>query len=149
MTTGLLITPWPLAIAVAAPIGGRLVERWSPGLLGGIGLAVLAVGQGVLALLPAHPSIAMIVAAMVTSGFGFGLFQTPNNRAMLGLGPVDRSGAAAGMLATARLFGQTVGAVLVALVFRLDGPATNLALALAAGLAAFAALLSLSRMASR
>jgi len=35
---GLLITPWPIAIAFAAPLAGRLVERYSAGLLGGIGL---------------------------------------------------------------------------------------------------------------
>ncbi|MCJ9736662.1 MFS transporter, partial [Bradyrhizobium sp. PRIMUS42] len=35
---GLLITPWPIAVAFAAPLAGRLVERYPAGLLGGIGL---------------------------------------------------------------------------------------------------------------
>ena len=41
---GLLITAWPLAIVVMAPIAGRLIGRYPDGLLGGIGLAVLATG---------------------------------------------------------------------------------------------------------
>ncbi len=43
VATGLLLTPWPLATMVIAPIAGRLVERYHAGLLGGIGLAVLPV----------------------------------------------------------------------------------------------------------
>jgi len=35
---GLLITPWPITVAIAAPLAGRLVERYPAGLLGGIGL---------------------------------------------------------------------------------------------------------------
>ncbi|KTS37288.1 multidrug MFS transporter, partial [Methylobacterium radiotolerans] len=47
---GLLITPWPIAVAFAAPIAGWLVERYPAGLLGGIGLLVFATGLGTLAL---------------------------------------------------------------------------------------------------
>ena len=43
------------------------------------------------------------------SGLGFGFFQTPNNRNMLLSAPRERSGAAGGMQATARLVGQTAG----------------------------------------
>jgi DHA2 family multidrug resistance protein-like MFS transporter len=52
-------------------------------------------------------------------GLGFGFFQAPNNRTMLAAAPRLRAGAAGGMLATARLTGQTIGATLAALVFRL------------------------------
>ncbi len=53
--TGLLLTPWPLAVAVIAPFTGRLADRYPAGLLGGCGLAVMAVGLALLGLLPAHP----------------------------------------------------------------------------------------------
>ena len=52
---GLLITPWPIAVAFAAPLAGRLVERYPAGLLGGVGLALFACGLGTLALMPANP----------------------------------------------------------------------------------------------
>jgi DHA2 family multidrug resistance protein-like MFS transporter len=115
--TGLMITPWPIAIAVISPIAGRLADRYPAGLLGGLGLLVFAGGLLALALLPQHATIADIVWRMALAGAGFGLFQSPNNRAMIGSAPLARSGGASGMLGTARLLGQTIGAALVALCF--------------------------------
>ncbi|EIT22960.1 MFS transporter, partial [Yersinia pestis] len=77
VATGLLLTPWPLATMVIAPIAGRLVERYHAGLLGGIGLAVFASGLFLLAVLPANPSDVDIIWRMILCGAGFGLFQTP------------------------------------------------------------------------
>src|SRR6202000_745322 len=55
--TGLLMTPWPIAIALVSPIAGRLADRYPAGILGAIGLIVFAAGLGALALLPSHPTI--------------------------------------------------------------------------------------------
>jgi DHA2 family multidrug resistance protein-like MFS transporter len=145
--TGLLMTPWPLTVAVVAPFAGRLADRYSAGILGGIGLTAFAAGLGLLALLPPHPTTFDIVWRMTICGFGFGFFNSPNNRAMIVSAPRDRAGGASGMLATARLLGQTTGAALVALVFGL-APAhgTTLALALGAGIAGVAAVVSCTRL---
>ena len=107
--TGLFITPWPIAIGITAPIAGRLADRHSAGLLGGIGLVVFAAGLLSLAFLPPHPSHFDIVWRMALSGIGFGFFQSPNNRAMIGAAPRERSGGASGMLGSARLLGQARG----------------------------------------
>jgi DHA2 family multidrug resistance protein-like MFS transporter len=145
--TGLLITPWPLAIGVVAPIAGRLADRYSAGILGGIGLFVFALGLLSLAFLPEHPDVLDIVWRMVLGGIGFGLFQSPNNRAMLSSAPRSRSGGASGMLGTARLLGQTIGASLVALLFaRLPHGAPTVSLLLASGFALVAAGVSLARL---
>jgi MFS transporter, DHA2 family, multidrug resistance protein len=93
---GLLITPWPITVAFAAPIAGRLVERYQAGLLGGIGLVLFAAGLGSLAMLPANPTHFDVVWRMALSGLGFGLFQTPNNRTMIAAAPRERSGGASG-----------------------------------------------------
>jgi len=145
--TGLLMTPWPLAVGVTAPLAGRLADRYPAGLLGGIGLAVFT--SGLIALSFLHPGSGDFDIAwrMALCGAGFGFFQAPNNRAMVASAPMQRSGAAGGMLATARLLGQTAGAVAAAMFFRLAGAhAMVAALATASGVAAIAALVSLSRL---
>jgi DHA2 family multidrug resistance protein-like MFS transporter len=144
---GLLITPWPIAVAFAAPLAGRLMERYPAGLLGGIGLTLFAMGLATLALLPADPSLADVVWRMALSGFGFGLFQTPNNRTMIAAAPRERSGGASGMLGTARLLGQTTGAALVALFLaRYPADGTRISLWAGAGFALLGALLSMLRL---
>ena len=146
---GLLITAWPLAIVVMAPIAGRLIGRYPDGLLGGIGLGLLAVGLTLLAALPAQPGNADIVWRMALCGLGFGLFQSPNNHTIVTSPPAHRSGAASGMLGTARLTGQTLGAVLLAGIFSVwgphDGKGQVIALGLAACCAAAAAVCSVLR----
>jgi DHA2 family multidrug resistance protein-like MFS transporter len=147
VASGLLMTPWPLAVSFAAPLAGRLSDRYPAGLLGGAGLALLAGGLFSLALLGAHPGAFDIVWRMALCGLGFGFFQSPNNRAMIGAAPRERSGAAGGMLATARLLGQTIGAVAVAAGFHWMGLASsNLLLGIAAVAAALAAGTSLLRL---
>ncbi len=144
---GLLITPWPIAVAFAAPLAGRLVERYPAGLLGGIGLALFAAGLGTLALLPANPMVFDVVWRMALAGAGFGLFQTPNNRTMIAAAPRERSGGASGMLGTARLLGQTTGAALVALFLaRYPSDGTQISLLVGVGFALLGATLSLLRL---
>src|SRR5690606_22179895 len=77
--TGLLMTPWPLAAALASPLAGRLSDRYPAGLLGGGGLAVFAVGLAGLATLAPGAAMAPIVLWMTLCGAGFGFFQSPNN----------------------------------------------------------------------
>ena len=139
--TGLLMTPWPLTVAVIGPISGRLADRYPVGILSGSGLAVLSAGLLLLAFLPAHPSPTDIVWRMTICGLGFGFFNTPNNRAILTTAPPARTGGASGMQATARLLGQTLGAALVALVFGVfpsAGPSTSMLFAAVAALGASA-----------
>lgn len=145
--TGLLMTPWPVALAVAAPVAGRLADRYPAGILGGIGLLTLGGALTLLAWFPQGGSAWDFVWRMALCGLGFGLFQSPNNRAILASAPRARSGAAGGMLGSARLLGQTLGAAGVAILFRAyaeDG--SNLALGAAAGLSLAAALISLLRL---
>jgi DHA2 family multidrug resistance protein-like MFS transporter len=145
--TGLLMTPWPIAVGIAAPFAGRLADRISAGLLGGIGLAIFAVGLFLLSRLGSSPDNFAIAWRMAVCGLGFGLFQSPNNRTIVSAAPKPRSGAAGGMLATARLLGQTGGAVAVGVAFHLAGVRATPQLLLAASIAALAAAgISLLRM---
>jgi DHA2 family multidrug resistance protein-like MFS transporter len=148
--TGLFITPWPLALALAAPLAGRLADRHAAGILGGLGLLTLAAGLALLAAFPDAGTPAGFIWRMVLCGLGFGLFQAPNNRTIMAAAPRARSGAAGGMLSAARLFGQTLGAASVAILFRAAGAGgSHLALWLASALALAAAAVSLLRVAGK
>jgi DHA2 family multidrug resistance protein-like MFS transporter len=137
--TGLLMTPWPIAVGIAAPFAGRLADRMPSGLLGGIGLLVFAGGLFLLSRLGASPDNFDIAWRMAVCGIGFGLFQSPNNRTIVSSAPKPRSGAAGGMLATARLLGQTAGAVAVGVAFHLAGVRVTPTLLLVASIAALVA----------
>ncbi|ASK36437.1 MFS transporter [Alcanivorax sp. N3-2A] len=147
--TGLLMTPWPAAVVVAAPIAGRLSDRYPVGALCALGLSLKLIGLLLIAALPAQPSLAALLPCMALCGLGFGFFQAPNNRAIIGAAPRHRSGGAAGMQGTARLLGQSTGAALTALAFALTGGGIVAPLLMAAGFDALAVLVSLSRLRKR
>ena len=148
--TGLLMTPWPVALGLIAPIAGRLSDRVPAAVLGTLGMALLATALLLLARLPTDASTLDILWRTALGGMGFGLFQTPNNRTMLTAAPKVRAGAAGGMMASARLTGMTAGAGLAAAAFRLfPEQAEPISLYLGMALAMAAAFASLKRSNAR
>jgi MFS transporter, DHA2 family, multidrug resistance protein len=133
--TGLLMTPWPLATALIAPIAGRMADRFVPGLLGSAGLLVMSAGLALVAVEGGDPGVASLVARLALCGLGFGFFQSPNNRLIIGSAPPERSGGASGLQSSGRLIGQSFGAALMAVAFgRSPEHAIPIALWTAAGL---------------
>lgn len=145
--TGLYMMPWPAATIVMAPISGRLADRFKTAWLCATGGGLLAAGQLIVGFLPADPHRITFLVGTILAGAGFGLFQTPNNRILLLSAPKPRSGAAGAMQGTARLLGQTIGAISMSILFQTvrlaDAP--NVALVVAGICAAVAAGVSLSR----
>lgn len=132
ITVGLLMAAWPLGAAVMAVVSGRLADRYPVAVLCGIGSASMLVGTLWIVVAPETVANAWLFLAMLLSGIGFGFFQTPNNRVLLGSSPRERAGAIGGLQAVTRVFGQTVGAALVAMVFTLSqsfGPTYGLIVA--------------------
>jgi DHA2 family multidrug resistance protein-like MFS transporter len=145
--TGFFMTPWPLVVAIMAPIAGRRSDRYPVGILGGLGLALLGLGMALLAMLPSNPGVIDIVWRMAVCGFGFGFFQAPNIKALMSSAPAGRSGSASGIVATARLTGQTTGAALAALCFGIAGSeGATVALVLGAAFAAVGCVMSCLRL---
>jgi DHA2 family multidrug resistance protein-like MFS transporter len=146
--TGLMMTPWPAVVALMALIAGRLADHYPPAILGGIGLVALGVGMALLASLTAQAGPLDIAWRTALCGAGFGFFQAPNLKALMGSVPPRRSGGASGVVATARLLGQTMGAGLVALCFQLTGQmhAPRAALWLGCGFAVLGSVASVLRL---
>ncbi len=144
---GLYMMPWPAAVIVVAPLSGKLANHVKTAWLCAIGGVLLAAGLAIVALAPEAVRIPAFLTGTVIAGIGFALFQTPNNRILLLSAPKARSGAAGAMQGTARLVGQTLGAISMSVIFGLmpvkSAPVT--ALILAACAAALAAAISASR----
>ena len=117
LQAGLLMTAWPAAIFLVAPWVGRLIGRVHTGVLGGTGMLTMALGMATLALLPAQPADWDIAWRLGLAGAGFGMFQAPNNHAIITSAPAQRAGVASGMVGTTRIAGMTLGAVLLTQIF--------------------------------
>lgn len=143
---GLLISAWPLALAVVAPMVGRKIGRIPAGRLGAMGMSLFAAGLCALALLPVGAAAWDIAWRLAPCGAGFAMFQSPNNHTIVTTAPVHRSGAASGMLGSARHTGQGLGAVCLAGAFVLwpgtEGVAEQRAMWLAVAFAVLAACFS-------
>ena len=145
--TGLLLTPWPLATTLTAPLAGRLIERVHPGILGALGMGIFAIGLCLLAMVGQISALWELAWRMAICGIGIGLFQTPNNVTITTSAPIQRSGGASGMLGTARVLGQTLGTAMVAVLFHLMGNQGEVVcLWTALGLATVAGVLSMCRV---
>ena len=144
--TGFFMTPWPLVVAIMAPIGGRLSDRYPVGILGGVGLVLLGIGMALLATLPPDPGTPTSSGAW---WFADRIWLLSNaqfagdhvERA------ADRGGSASGIVATARLTGQTRGRAGGTVLCLVGHEGATLALALGAGFAALGSLMSFLRLA--
>jgi EmrB/QacA subfamily drug resistance transporter len=114
--TGLLMATIPVALGIIAPVSGSLSDRFGSRLITVTGLAVLAAGFLAVSTLDAGTTTWGYILRFLPIGLGMGIFQSPNNSAIMGAAPRDRLGIASGMLAMTRTLGQTTGiAVLGAL----------------------------------
>lgn len=149
VTTGLLMTPWPIMTMLTAPLSAHITERYNPGIVASAGMSIMVAGLISLGLLPpGEVGVWSIVWRMSICGIGFGLFQTPNNLVMVKSTPLKRTGGAGGMQSTARLIGQTTGSTLVSLIFAFTSSANNITVTLftAASFALVSAIFSISRL---
>ncbi|HWU02122.1 MAG TPA: MFS transporter [Novosphingobium sp.] len=138
---GLAMTPFPLTMLVIAPLSGWLSDRVSAAWLGMAGMAIAVAGLLLVAFMPADAGHLGVVWRLMTCALGFGLFFSPNARMIIGTSPRARAAAAGGLIATGRLFGQTLGAALVGVLLSFGvglGPVPLLAGACLAALAGIA-----------
>lgn len=106
---GLLITPFPLIMAVVAPVSGYLSDRTSPVVLTTAGLTLTTAGLLFLAASGLETPIWHVALAQAVMGFGNGLFQSPNNNSVLSSVDKSKVGVAGGMNALVRNVGMVTG----------------------------------------
>ncbi len=126
---GMLLTAWPLATMLTSLVAGELIKKFEPNPVAFTGLLLLLIGTLLMTWLPVQPSNLQILWRIAICGFGFGLFQSPNNFLIMTSVPHENSGIASGLLGSSRLIGQIIGSVLVAFFFNNFGRnVTNISL---------------------
>lgn len=119
LESAFIFTPWPIAVAICAPIAGRLSNRFNPTQISTVGVVIFCLGLGSLVMLPETATVADFLWRVATCGIGYGLFLPPNNKEMFSNVSANRTVTASGVLSTARTAGQSIGAALVAMVIAL------------------------------
>lgn len=114
---GLMLIPMPISTMIIAPISGTLSDRIDSRYISSLGMGFAALGIFQLSNLNATTSTLRIIIALITLGLGIGMFQTPNNSAIMGSVPADRRGLASGILATMRNVGMVLGVAISGAIF--------------------------------
>ena len=111
---GVVLAASPIALGIIAPFSGRAADRYGPRRITVVGLAVLFLSYLFIQTIGVETTAAQFAIVLVPVGLGMGIFQSPNNSAIMGSVPPHQLGVAGGMLGLNRLLGQIVGfAVLI------------------------------------
>jgi len=106
---GLVMTSFPLAVMALAPFSGSLSDRIGTRPLACLGAATCALALYLMSHVPVAASSGDVVWRLALFGLGTGIFQSPNNSAVMGSAPRVHLGTASGILATMRTLGMVLG----------------------------------------
>lgn len=129
-TMGVLMAVHPALMGITAPFSGRLSDKYGSRPIAVIGLAVLILGYGLVSTLRVDTPWWGYVWRMLPIGLGMGIFQSPNNSAVMGSAPRERLGVVSSMLSVTRTLGTTtgvatLGSIWASNVIRLEGSYVN------------------------
>lgn len=114
---GAVLMGVPIAMMATTGPSGWLSDRVGVRAPATLGLAVMAVGVGLLGQLQIGESVPCIVGSLACFGVGAGLFTVPNNIAMMSEVPPARRGIAGAVLSAARTVGFASGVAMAGLVY--------------------------------
>jgi MFS transporter, DHA2 family, methylenomycin A resistance protein len=99
-----------LLVGIAAPLAGKLVDRYGERLPALIGFAAAGVGLALLGI-PGFPLDTVVtVLPLIPVGLGLGMLFVPTSRAALNASPQASHGRTSALLSVGRLVGAAVGA---------------------------------------
>jgi EmrB/QacA subfamily drug resistance transporter len=118
-TAGLILVAQPIMMALFSPLAGRLSDSVEPRVVASIGMSIIAVGLGLLAMVGRETSTVLVTIYLLLLGFGFALFSSPNTNAIMSSVEKKLYGVASAMFGTMRLTGQMMSMGIVMLIFAL------------------------------
>ncbi len=115
--TGLLIMPFPVALALSSPVSGLLSEKYPARLVTTVGLGFVLTGTLMFSFMNEHTSFFYIALAQLITGCGSGTFQVPNNNTVISAAPKNKLGIVSSVNALARNAGMIMGIALSVAVY--------------------------------
>ena len=115
--SAVLLAPYPVTMLIVSPLSGYFSDRFGSRLLGTLGLVLAALSLASLSTLTLHSTYGPIALRLVLLGLGMGLFQSPNNSAVMSSAPSSRRGVASAVLGTMRNLGMMLGIGIIGAVF--------------------------------
>ncbi len=116
-TVGLMLMVTPIALGIVAPLSGSLSDRIGSRPVTVVGLIVLVFGYLSMSTLGADTSLFGYVLRLFPIGLGMGIFQSPNNSAIMGAVPKRALGVASSLLAETRTLGSVVGVAVLGAIW--------------------------------
>jgi len=107
--SGIMMLPMSLAMMIAAPVSGAISDKFDSRFISCAGLGILAASSLAFSAFHTDTSVILLLVAFATTGIGAGLFQTPNNSAVMGSVPAQNRGVAGATLGTMRNIGMVLG----------------------------------------
>ena len=126
---GLVMSAGPLVVALAGVPAGRIVDRLGAPWVTAAGLTAMAAGAFLLFLVPRVFGVPGYVAPIVVMTFGYALFQTANNTAVMANVRADERGVISGVLNLSRNLGLITGASVMGAVFALGSGTSDITMA--------------------
>lgn len=114
---GLIMSTFPVVMAVTAPVSGTLSDKIGPVILTTSGLGLMALGLVLTASLHLDSKLWVIMAGQAVMGLGNGMFQSPNNNSVMSAVQPSQLGVAGGINALARNFGMVCGTAVAVSIF--------------------------------
>jgi MFS family permease len=114
---GLILVVQTFFMVIISPFAGRLSDKFEPGKIASIGMAVITIGLLIFAFISAETSIYLIILSLAILGIGVGIFSAPNTHAIMGSVERKYFGVASATVSTMRLLGQTFGMGMILVIF--------------------------------
>lgn len=118
---GLLLTPQAITMIVCSPLGGWLADKYGSTWPAFSGMLIATLGLALMTRFNTTTSYVTIILALSIFGLGTGLFTSPNNVAVLGSVPVEKTGLTGSLIATVRHFGRVSGVAVAVLLLQSSG----------------------------
>ena len=114
---GLILVVQTVIMVFMSPVAGKLSDRFDPGKLASLGMAIITIGLLILSFISDATSLYVIILALAIIGLGIGIFSAPNTNAIMGSVERKYFGVSSAILSTMRLLGQTFGMGLILVIF--------------------------------